>query len=63
MVEVFKTNIATQKQAVKILKILHNNLALSSASFDLEDCDKILRVVFTQQFFPDKVIQILTESG
>jgi hypothetical protein len=44
MVEVFKTNIQTQRQAVYLLDRLYNEFGHYSANFDLEDRDRILRV-------------------
>lgn len=44
MVEVFKTNIQTQRQAMYLLDRLYNEFGDYSANFDLEDRDRILRV-------------------
>lgn len=44
MVEVFKTNIQTQRQAVYLLDRLKNKFGGYTANFDLEDRDRILRV-------------------
>lgn len=44
MVEVFKTNVDCPEKAKKILELIHNNFFHYSANFDLEDCDRILRV-------------------
>jgi hypothetical protein len=43
MVEVFKTNVADTKQARLLTAKIHLMFGYA-ASFDLEDCDKILRV-------------------
>ena len=44
MVEVFKTNVRTKRQAKIVVARIHKSFADLSANFDLEDCDKILRI-------------------
>lgn len=44
MVEVFRTNIETEKDAKFILELLQNQFTNYKINFDLEDCDNILRV-------------------
>lgn len=44
MVEVFKTNVQDRKQANRVLEQIHKTGLNYNASFDLEDCDRILRV-------------------
>ena len=44
MIEVFKTNVRTKKQARKILTQLLIQYPKAKINFDLSDCDKILRV-------------------
>jgi hypothetical protein len=44
MVEVFKTDVRYKRQAKKVLDILSKEFPLFKINFDLEDCDKILRV-------------------
>lgn len=44
MVEVFKTNIQEKKQAALVFEILAKHFPLFKINFDLEDCDKILRI-------------------
>ena len=52
MVEVFKTNIETAEEAKQIGKHLLEFFPHSQINFDLEDCDKILRV--DGQFSPTR---------
>lgn len=47
MVEVFKTNVAEPIFAYKLVEQIHQRFADYKANFDLEDCDRILRVVCT----------------
>jgi hypothetical protein len=44
MVEVFKTNINDEGVANSLLDKIHNTFNDHRANFDLQDCDKILRV-------------------
>ncbi|MFD2570418.1 hypothetical protein ACFSUS_07220 [Spirosoma soli] len=44
MIEVFKTDVRDQDHANVLLDCLHETFAGHTASFDLEDCEKILRV-------------------
>lgn len=44
MVEVFKTNVGRSSQAKVILERIHGTYSDYVANFDLDDCDKILRV-------------------
>ncbi len=47
MVEVFKTQVKNPYQASIILDHIHRAFIGYQANFDLEDCDKILRVACT----------------
>lgn len=44
MVEVFKTDVQDPEHASWLLDQIHRTFAGYTATFDLEDCDKILRV-------------------
>jgi len=44
MVEVFKTNVDTEYFAGKITALLLTHFPLCKISFDLEDCDRVLRI-------------------
>jgi hypothetical protein len=50
MVEVFKTNVKDRNQAKMLIDQIQNNFADCLANFDLEDCDKILRVKSSNGF-------------
>lgn len=43
-VEVFKTNVTDADQAHRLLLQLHHAFPAYKATFDLDDCDRILRV-------------------
>jgi hypothetical protein len=44
MVEVFKTNVTDLHLATAIIEMIHKTFTGYKANFDLEDCDKILRI-------------------
>ena len=44
MIEVFKTNVENPGHASMLLEHIHTSCVDYTANFDLEDCDKILRV-------------------
>jgi len=50
MVEVLKTNVQEHGQAKKLIRQIHRNFQNYQANFDLEDCDKILRVACYTDF-------------
>jgi hypothetical protein len=44
MVEVFKTTVDNHVQAFRLLAVIHRAFPGYTANFDLDDCDRILRV-------------------
>ena len=48
MIEVFKTNVNDPDQAKRLIETIHASFANVQANFDLDDCDKILRVKSTE---------------
>ena len=43
-VQVFKTDVQDQKDAKRIILFLHQNYSHCKVNFDLDDCDRILRI-------------------
>ena len=62
MVEVFKTNVQHRELAEQLASILRGRFAFSKINFDLEDCDKILRVE-DNQICVEAIIEILSNHG
>jgi hypothetical protein len=61
-IEVFKTNVTERDQADKLSEQLHVLLGFF-ATFDLEDCDKILRVTSVSgEIHAHAVIAVLKNS-
>ena len=62
MVEVFKTNVADNELSEKLIRKLLVHFPDSLINFDLEDCDRILRVE-SASIDPVKIINILNVNG
>lgn len=62
MIEVFKTNIVDENTAKTVLSDLAIHLPNSYINFDLEDCDKILRIE-NCSIHLDLVVDILNKNG
>lgn len=62
MIEVFKTNVDNAPEADKVLRLLAHEFPDFKVNFDLEDCDKILRVKGTF-IDPMTIIERLTSQG
>ncbi|HVX52116.1 MAG TPA: hypothetical protein VHB48_18295 [Chitinophagaceae bacterium] len=61
MVEVFKTNVREQADATRLLEKLAEHLPYHKINFDLQDCDKVLRVE-GDYFLPCRIIDLLQEE-
>ena len=62
MVEVFKTNVKRTSHAKSILEALSKTYPAFDINFDLDDCDKILRVK-GKQIQPQKIISLVAKHG
>ena len=62
MVEVYKTNVRHKRQAKRLIGVLSKQFPMFSINFDLEDCDKILRVE-GRNIPQEKIARLVTESG
>lgn len=62
MVEVFKTDVRQPRQAKLLLGILQKRFPLLRINFDLEDCDKILRVE-GENIQQEKIARLIIENG
>lgn len=64
MIEVFKTNVESQDHAAKLVDEIQRNFDGYKANFDLQDCDKILRVkTASASIESDCVINFLKDFG
>ena len=62
MVEVFKTNVRSIRKAKLIIQKLAEEFPSHKINFDLNDCDKILRVQ-GKNISSEKIIQRLIEEN
>ena len=62
MIEIFKTDVQDDKLSASLARKLTRHIPGSCVSFDLEDCDKILRVE-GDDFSPETVIELLNNNG
>lgn len=62
IVQVFKTNVTDVKASQLLVKQLLNVIPESRVSFDLEDCDRVLRIK-AKAIMSQNVIEILNANG
>lgn len=62
MIHVFKTSVISEKQVQLVGSFLNILLPFGEWNFDLEDCDKILRIE-SAAVPPETVITILNSQG
>ena len=64
MVEVFKTNVQHRDQAEMLIDQIHQIFVKYKANFDLDDCDRILRVESASEMVHSSpVIELLKYYG
>jgi hypothetical protein len=63
IVEVFKTNVETGEQAERLVALIHENFPHYTANFDLDDCDRILRVKSAGLIHESALLAILQNNG
>lgn len=62
MIEVFKTTVETAGDAHNMVTVLLRHFPGSRINFDLQDCDRILRVEGTD-FCTDTIIRLMKDNG
>lgn len=63
-IQVYKTDVADRVAADAILEVIHRHLPNCNASFDLEDCDNVLRIEsFNGEISDSKTRKILQDYG
>ncbi|HWZ35846.1 MAG TPA: hypothetical protein VNW51_06775 [Mucilaginibacter sp.] len=61
-VEVFKTNVNEIETSERLIQQVLDHFPHSRVNFDMEDCDRILRVE-ANTVVPEKIIEILASHG
>ena len=62
MIEVFKTNVCEPDEAKKLVDLLQQHFPCCKINFDLDDCDKILRIEGSD-FITGHVMMYVKEKG
>jgi hypothetical protein len=62
IVEVFKTNVNEVALSERLIRQVLRHFPDSRVNFDMEDCDRILRVE-AAHIIPEKIIEILNTNG
>lgn len=62
MVEIFKTSVAKKSQAKKVLNVLSKTVPEHFINFDLDDCDRILRVE-CDMIEHEKIVELVQRCG
>ncbi len=64
MVEVFKTTVQDHATASILVHEIQKRIISAKVNFDLEDCDRILRVEVSQNHFNwDVIIEVIQGAG
>ncbi|MXV15693.1 hypothetical protein [Hufsiella ginkgonis] len=62
MILVFKTNVKNRRQVQKVQQLLFPLSSVTRWNFDLEDCDRVLRVI-ANDIPPRYIEELLTTAG
>jgi len=62
MVEVFKTDVYEEEKSLAIVQTLLQYFPDNKINFDLEDCDKILRIE-GENILSGRIKELLNEAG
>ncbi|MCX2682052.1 hypothetical protein OOZ15_19025 [Galbibacter sp. EGI 63066] len=62
ILEIFKTNVLSEKQSIWLLKVLQLYFSDCIMNFDLEDCDRILRVEANREI-ADQITAVMVSNG
>jgi len=63
MVEVFKTNVTSIHQASALVDVIRYHFKHYKVNFDLDDCDRILRIESSRKIDPEPVLELLKDMG
>ena len=63
MIEIFKTNVQNKTQANRIINLLKKIFSEATINFDLNDCDKILRVAGIKKSYTKTIVTDLNNLG
>jgi hypothetical protein len=62
MIGIFRTNIVTQHDKKRVIGEIEANFSVMACSIDIEDCDRVLRIV-SQQVMEDAIMTFVKRLG
>jgi hypothetical protein len=62
MIEVFRTNVAEPRHAEQLVAMLLEHFPDGRINFDLQDCDRILRIE-KKELIAEKIVRLMNEQG
>lgn len=63
MMGIFRTNITTVQDRNNVINAISAQFTVNACSIDLEDCDRVLRVVSPQSLAEQTIIEFVTRLG
>ena len=63
MLGIFRTNITTVQDRNNVIRAISTQFSVNACSIDLEDCDRVLRVVSPQSLAEQAIIEFVTRLG
>jgi len=63
MMGIFRTNITTVQDRNNVIHAISSQFSVNACSVDLEDCDRVLRVVSPQSLAEQTIIEFVTRLG
>ena len=63
MLGIFRTNITTVQDRNNVIRAISTQFLVNACSIDLEDCDRVLRVVSPQSLAEQAIIEFVTRLG
>jgi len=64
IIEIFKTNVEEKEVANEIIEVIQKSFHDHKANFDLQDCDRILRVVSVNECLQTmRIIDLIKAMG
>lgn len=64
MIGIFRTNISTHQDKNIVLEAIRANFNVNTCSIDMEDCDKVLRIVAQHSPFEEnQIIHFVQQMG
>lgn len=61
MIEVFKTDVRDKWSATRLVILLSGHFPGCKINFDLDDCDKILRI--EGEYFPSEILRMIVQKN